>query len=355
MKKLLFLICFFSLTAPAIAAKTDKHLLNEMLTTVNNDYLYDVNNAELVADGLNALHDVDKKFVASKGTDRIYVYYDGTITAILPFPQDDRDINAWVNGIDSVLQTAGKVSEEVVLRDYEMPDLMMKRMLDRLDKFSHYYSQFEYKEEGYNNKFHTLFADRMINDVLYLRIRVFNKQTTKQIARAISENPKAKGVILDLRGNSGGMLNEALQTANLFTDEEIITYTSARGGSRVRYYTSESGVLCDKPMVVIVDGDTASAAEVLAAGLQDQSRAKVIGTRTFGKGTIQNITEMSNGGKLVLTTEQFFTPSGKVIHEVGVMPDICTVLGRDDKCAKESRLDEEEEIDKAVKLIRNEL
>lgn len=109
------------------------------------------------------------------------------------------------------------------------------------------------------------------------------------------------------------------------------------------------------PLAVLVDGETASAAEVLAAGLQDQSRAKIVGTKTFGKGTIQNVIQMSNGGKLVLTTEQFFTPSGKIIHQNGVTPDICEAKNADGSCKQESRLWEEHDIETAIKLLKNEI
>lgn len=358
MKKILFLISVLFWNMPLSttwAAQIDQKALREMLTTVNNEYLFEVNNAELVAKGLNGLHDVDNKFTAYKGSDRVYVYYDQTITAIIPFPSNDKDIDAWVKGINSALQAAAKVSENVVVHDFELPDLMMKHMLDGLDKFSRYYSQYEYKEDDYRHNFRVFFASRMIEDILYMNIRIFNKQTAAKVREALEDNPNAKGIILDLRGNSGGMLNEAIKTADLFTDDEIITYTTARNNANIHYYTSKQGVLCDKPMVILIDGETASAAEVLAAGLQDQSRAKLVGTKSFGKGTVQNIIEISNGGKLVLTTEQFFTPSGKVIHENGATPDICTELGRDDKCSHEPRADKEEDIETAVKLLHGEL
>ena len=358
MKKILFLAVFLLLSislTDAKAAKIDQKVLGEMLTTLDNEYLYPVNNAELVANGLNALHNLDKKFVAYKGSDRVYVYYDQTITAIIPFPADDKDVKAWVKGMDSALQAAAKVSEDVALHDFELPDLMMKGMLSGLDKFSHYYSQYEYKEEDYRHNFRLFFASRMIEDILYINIRLFNKQTSDKVRAALEENPDAAGIIIDLRGNAGGMLNGAIKTADLFTDDEIITYTTERNNSNVHYYISKKGVLCDKPMVILIDGETASAAEVLAAGLQDQSRAKLIGTKSFGKGTVQNITEMSNGGKLVLTTEQFFTPSGKVIHENGAEPDICTEFGRDDKCSREPRSNKDEDIETAVKLLHGEL
>ena len=232
---------------------------------------------------------------------------------------------------------------------------MMKKITGKLDKFSHYYSEYDYSDDAEENSIYTLYSDRKIDDVLYLRIRIFNKQTAKAVQGSLERNKPYSAVILDLRGNSGGILNEALKVADFFTDNEIITYTSGRDDSNIHYYTSKEGRLYSGPLAILVDGETASAAEVLAAGLQDQSRAKIIGTKTFGKGTIQNVIQMSNGGKLVLTTEQFFTPSGKIIHQNGVTPDLCVVPAADNSCPQESRLWEENDISTAIKLLKNEM
>ena len=203
--------------------------------------------------------------------------------------------------------------------------------------------------------FYTLYSERLIDDVLYLRVRIFNKQTAINIEKSLRHHAKISGVILDLRGNSGGILNAALKTANFFTDNEIITYTVERDNSNIHYYTSEEGELYSGPLAVLIDGQTASAAEVLAAGLQEQSRAKLIGSQSFGKGTIQKITQISNGGKLSVTSAQFFTPSGKKIHNRGVTPDICLSLNEQKQCTKEKRLDNDEDLNTAIKVLKNEL
>ena len=351
MKKLFFLFCIFLYTANAQAMNIDKQLLNEMLTTLNNEYLHEVDNPQLITNGLQFLHDMDSRFTDSKGPERIYIYHDNKISAIIPFPKDITDISAWTESISSAMTAAGKMSEQIALKDYELPDLFMKKMTESLDKFSHYYSQYNYKEDEQHKSYYNLYSDRMIDEFLYIRVRIFNKQTTARIKDSLQNNPESKAVILDLRGNSGGILNEALTTAGLFIDNAIITYTAARDGTHQHYYTTEENSIFEKPLIILVDGDTASAAEVLAAGLQEQSRAKIIGTRTFGKGTIQNITKMSNGGTLVLTTEQFFTPSGKVIHEHGVEPDICTEHDAEGGCSPQSRLDNEEDITAAQQLL----
>lgn len=353
MKKIIFSAVLF-MTFPAFAS-VDENLLNEMLTMVNQDYLQPVSNAKLAADGLQAITDLDSDVVISKGSDKFYLYYKKQIKKIIQQPKDSADIAAWSKTMAQIADETSKWSEKVALKDFELPDLMMKKIISKLDKFSHYYSEYDYSDDAEENSIYTLYSDRKIDDVLYLRIRIFNKQTAKAVQGSLERNKPYSAVILDLRGNSGGILNEALKVADFFTDNEIITYTSGRDDSNIHYYTSKEGRLYSGPLAILVDGETASAAEVLAAGLQDQSRAKIIGTKTFGKGTIQNVIQMSNGGKLVLTTEQFFTPSGKIIHQNGVTPDLCVVPAADNSCPQESRLWEENDISTAIKLLKNEM
>lgn len=353
MKKIIFFTIL--LTAFPAFASVDENLINEMLTMVNKDYLQPVNNAELAANGLQAITNLDSDVVISKGSNKFYLYYKKQIKKIIPQPKDANDIAAWSKTMAQIADETSKWSEKIALKDFELPDLMMKKITGKLDKFSHYYSEYDYSDDKEENAIYTLYSDRKIDDVLYLRVRIFNKQTALAVQGSLERNKPYNAVILDLRGNSGGILNEALKVADLFTDNEIITYTSGRNGSNEHYYTSKEGRLYDGPLAVLVDGETASAAEVLAAGLQDQSRAEIIGTNTFGKGTIQNVIQMSNGGKLVLTTEQFFTPSGKVIHQNGVTPDLCVVPDNNDSCRQESRLWDESDISTAVKLLKNEL
>lgn len=353
MKKILFAWALL-LSAPAFAS-VDENLLNEMLTSVDTDYLQPVNVADLVINGLQAITDLDKDIVISKGSDKFYLYYKKQIKKIIPQPKNPKDVKAWSETAAKIADEASKLTDKVALKDFELPDLMMKKITEKLDKFSHYYSEYDYSEDAEENSIYTLYSDRKIDDVLYLRVRIFNKQTAKAVRGSLERNKPYSAVILDLRGNSGGILNEALKVADFFTDSEIITYTAGRDGANVHYYTSKEGSLYGGPLAVLVDGETASAAEVLAAGLQDQSRAKIVGTKTFGKGTIQNVIQMSNGGKLVLTTEQFFTPSGKIIHQNGVTPDICEAQNADGSCKQESRLWEEHDIETAIKLLKNEI
>ena len=352
MKKIAFLLTVFWSCAAFAGTNIDKNLLNEMLATLNNQYIKPINNVETVTAGLNGLHDLDAGFKVSHGADRIYIYYKGKIGGVIPMPKENDDIAGWVNTLAKAAESAVKSSDKVALKDFEVPDIIMKAMVKSLDEYSHYYSEYEYSEDEENNAIFTLYSDRMIDDVLYIRIRIFNKQTGKAVKKSLEDNPNAKGVILDLRGNGGGIFNEALKVAKLFCDNEIITYTADRNEQNKHYYTSGEEAIYTGPLAVLIDADTASAAEVLAGGLQEGGRAKIIGAHSFGKGTIQKVTQMSNGGKLVLTTEQFFTPSGKVIHKKGIEPDVCLNNIVEGQCERAERNNMQEDIDEAIRLLK---
>ena len=355
MKIIAFLSVMFWSFGAFAETNADKQLLNEMITTLNRQYLEPINNVEVVTAGLNGLHDLDAGFRVSHGIDRIYIYYNGKISGVIPMPKENDDIAGWVEVLVKATESAVKTSDKAALKDFEIPDIIMKSMVRSLDEYSHYYSEYEYSEEDENNAIFTLYSDRMIDDILYIRIRIFNKQTGKMVEKSLTDNPNAKGVILDLRGNGGGMFNEALKVAKLFCDNEIITYTAGRDEQNKHYYTSGEGALYTGPLVVLIDAKTASAAEVLAAGLQEQSRAEVIGAHSFGKGTIQKIYQMSNGGKLVLTGEQFFTPSGEVIHKKGIEPDVCLNYIVDGQCEQVERNNRQEDVDAAIERLKEKM
>jgi len=163
-----------------------------------------------------------------------------------------------------------------------------------------------------------------------IRITAFNDRTPKRVAEAVSESqatlgPDMIGFILDLRGNPGGLLDKAIDVADLFLHSGRISSTDGRNPRSFQDFLAEPGdISFGKPVAVLVDGATASAAEVLAAALQDQGRAVLIGSSTFGKGTVQTVLDMPNGGELILTWARLLAPSGYVLHEAGVMPTICS-------------------------------
>ncbi len=161
----------------------------------------------------------------------------------------------------------------------------------------------------------------------WLRVRTFQDGTTAEvidiIERLTRETGGLKGIMLDLRQNPGGVLNEAVRLSDLFVPKGTIVTTRGRDGTIIDAFTaSGDGPFLDTPVVALIDGATASAAEIVAGALKDCSRALLVGTRTFGKGSVQSIIDLGEGYGLKLTVALYYTPNGKSIQAEGVHPDV---------------------------------
>ena len=160
----------------------------------------------------------------------------------------------------------------------------------------------------------------------YVRISSFQSRTATDLLKAISElqdKETLKGLVLDLRNNPGGVLNGAVGVSDAFLDDGLIVYTKGRvADSNMKYTATPGDALNGKPLVVLVNGGSASASEIVAGALQDHKRAIIMGRKTFGKGSVQTIQELRNGGAVKLTTARYFTPSGRSIQAQGIEPDI---------------------------------
>jgi carboxyl-terminal processing protease len=168
------------------------------------------------------------------------------------------------------------------------------------------------------------------DDIGYIRITTFNEQTTEGLKREMANltqqigADKLKGFILDLRNNPGGLLEEAVSVSDAFLDRGEIVSTRGRNAEETQRRTAKPGDLAKgKPVIVLINGGSASASEIVAGALQDHKRATLIGTRSFGKGSVQTIIPLGSGnGALRLTTARYYTPSGKSIQAKGITPDI---------------------------------
>src|SRR6201987_1141076 len=167
------------------------------------------------------------------------------------------------------------------------------------------------------------------DDVGFIRITQFNEQTTEGLKKAITDlaaqaGDKLKGYIIDLRNNPGGLLDQAISVSDGFLEKGEIVSTRGRNAEETQRFNARSGDLTKtKPVIVLINGGSASASEIVAGALQDPRRATVIGTRSFGKGSVQTIIPLGSGnGALRLTTARYFTPSGRSIQAKGITPDI---------------------------------
>ncbi|GAB6034843.1 S41 family peptidase [Galenea microaerophila] len=162
----------------------------------------------------------------------------------------------------------------------------------------------------------------------YVRISQFQIRTGKDLVNAIeklkAENGgKLKGLILDLRNNPGGVLQAAVQVSDAFLDKGLIVYTKGRiKKSKMRFEAQPGDVLEGKPIVVLINEGSASASEIVSGALQDQHRALIAGRTSFGKGSVQTLMPLNNGGAIKLTTARYYTPSGRSIQNEGIVPDI---------------------------------
>jgi len=168
------------------------------------------------------------------------------------------------------------------------------------------------------------------SDIGYIRISSFNEQTADGLKKAISEisaqipPEKLKGYILDLRNNPGGLLDQAIAVCDTFLERGEIVSTRGRNDEETQRFDAHPGDLINgKPIIVLINGGSASASEIVAGALQDQKRATILGTRSFGKGSVQTIIPLGSGnGALRLTTARYYTPSGRSIQALGITPDV---------------------------------
>ncbi|MFL2890217.1 MAG: S41 family peptidase [Pelagibacteraceae bacterium] len=164
------------------------------------------------------------------------------------------------------------------------------------------------------------------NNIAYLRIKSFNENSDEQLFKKIKKFEKEKkpiGYIIDLRNNPGGLLTQAINITDLFLDDGEILSTKGRRISETRKFFAKKGdVIKGKPIIVLINNGSASASEILAGALKDHKRAIILGETTFGKGSVQSIVPLRNGGGIRLTISKYYLPSGKSISEIGVKPDI---------------------------------
>jgi carboxyl-terminal processing protease len=171
--------------------------------------------------------------------------------------------------------------------------------------------------------------------IAYIKLRQFQEQTPSDLEGALEKFTKGgfKALVLDLRNNPGGLLTAAVEVSEKFIDDgKLVVYTEGRvRNQNMRFSAHAKKAYATMPMVILVNQGSASASEIVAGALQDWGRAMVVGTQTFGKGSVQTIIPLSDGSGLRLTTAKYFTPKGRSIHGKGITPDIVVELPKDDK------------------------
>ena len=220
---------------------------------------------------------------------------------------DNLILSTLPNPMDAISKLTGKPGEEVKLliirNNKEIPFTLKKEII----------------------KIKSVKSNFIENKYAYLRISAFQKNTSKDLEESINKiksKNKIQGLILDLRSNPGGLLDEAVAVSDLFLNKSVVVYTKDKQEKKNYFNAKDGDIIKNIPIVVLINSGSASAAEIVAGALQDHKRAVVVGEKSFGKGSVQNIIDFPDGSGLKLTIARYYTPNGRSIQADGIHPDI---------------------------------
>lgn len=327
---------------PCVGTAYEFKHINHLFSILSADYAGTLDIKKLSLSSVSILNKFDRNLKLYYSDSKAFLYYKGQLTATFDLPKNN-DLMQWQHTLDDILSACLLQSPKISNRKQALENELLQEITKNLDLYS--------RIEKPSSSLSTL--DYTIKDnILYIKFIRFDKKNAENLKSIISQNQNVLGLILDLRGNHGGNFSEAIKTADLFLDNTLIVYSSEKNHPN-RYYTSSEGdVLNGKPIVVLTDEYTASAAEIVAAALSEQSRATLVGTKTYGKGSIQQIHTLDNQ-VLYLTSGYFFSPSGRPIHQKGILPQVCT--GKNNSCQFSDKTNPQKDILTAVNLIKQSL
>lgn len=287
-----------------MANNLDPH--SQFLDKEERDNLFDNINGEFAGIGIEYLK-VQNTIKVISPLDGTPAYKAGIKAGDIIFKINNKNISTFKSVEIAAKELKGKVGEKVtltLLRDKKELSFEIKKDIIKVVSTT---------------------SKIVSNEFGYIRVSAFQKNTALEVQKEISkisENKEIKGLIIDLRGNPGGLLDEAINMSDLFLDESVIVFTKDRTGTKSYYNAKDGQIIREIPMVVLIDGGSASASEIVAGALQDHKRAIIIGSKSFGKGSVQNIIEFNDGNAIKLTTSRYYTPSGRSIQAKGIVPDV---------------------------------
>ena len=365
--------CACLLYGGRVYAVDNTQLLEAALRTVHDEFLAPVSYDIYSSWAVQGLNQYDKNLQIVDDESRITLYYNSQVFRSYLKPQGKKSENpkAWARFMLKVLDAAKEISPAVKQKDFEAPDKMLQFATQNLDPYSKYISVLAPEKKQDLRPVSDFGVNLTTDDILYIKLTDITKFTPHNFEAAFAQYAnQAKALIIDLRGCHGGALQGAIDVADLFLPNGIITSTQSRKDDSVVFYEAQPDVLfAGKPIVVLVDGETASSAEILAAALQEQGAALIMGTGTLGKGSVQNVVNLSDDNKMILTNAYAFTPAGNPIHQNGVKPDVCLYRVKDnaklddvlnqntnvEKCLSEKRDDRRIDYALAIELLKSRL
>ena len=362
--------CACLLYGGRVYAVDNTQLLEAALRTVHDEFLAPVSYDIYSSWAVQGLNQYDKNLQIVDDESRITLYYNSQVFRSYLKPQGKKSENpkAWARFMLKVLDAAKEISPAVKQKDFETPDKMLQFATQNLDPYSKYISVLAPEKKQDLRPVSDFGVNLTTDDILYIKLTDITKFTPHNFEAAFAQYAnQAKALIIDLRGCHGGALQGAIDVADLFLPNGIITSTQGRKDGSVVFYEAHPDVLfAGKPIVVLVDGETASSAEILAAALQEQGAALIMGTGTLGKGSVQNVVNLPDNNKMILTNAYAFTPAGNPIHQNGVKPDVCLYRVKDnaklddvlnqntnvEKCLSEKRDDRRIDYALAIELLK---
>jgi carboxyl-terminal processing protease len=361
---ILFFLSFFTLN-PVHSKENKKEtyeqldLFGQVFDLIKSKYVEEVKSKELIEAAINGMLsslDPHSGFLAPKSYDDMQVDTKGSFGGLgIEVTQQDGFVKVVSPMDDTPAFKAGVLAGDFItfVDDKPMLGLTLSEAVDIMRGPVGSSVKLTIVREGLEDPIEVLVTRAVIkltaakvrteNDIIIMRVTTFNEQTIPNlddgIEKAIEKlgETKPKGFVLDLRNNPGGLLSVAISVTDLFLDQGEIVSTRDREGKGERYKASKGDIAEGKPLVILINAGSASASEIVAGALQDHRRAIVLGTKSFGKGSVQSVLPMGQNGGIRLTTARYYTPSGRSIQALGVTPDVFLEFKRVEKSEEENR------------------
>ena len=378
MKKIIFLsILIFTFISTSVFSKNDLYekidLFGEVLENIKKDYVDDVNQAEMMDSAINGvLQSLDPysaymspELFKEMQTDTsgefgglgIEIGMEAGVVKVISPIDDTPAERAGIKAGDYIV----KIGKEQVQGKSLMEAVKLMRgpvgtSIDLTVRRKNVKKPLEFKITRKIIEVQSV-SSKIISEeknIGYIRLKSFNENSDNQFLKSVKKfekNSKIKGYVIDLRNNPGGLLTQAINITDFFLDDGEIVSTKGRKISETRKFFARKGdEIKGKPIVVLINNGSASASEIFAGALKDHKRAIILGENSYGKGSVQSIIPLRNGGGMRLTISKYYLPSGKSISEVGVTPDILVEeVGNDFKINSEK----DNQLNYAIKLFNS--
>lgn len=334
----------------AIAAASDTYrqlnLFGDVFEKIRSDYVEKPEDSKLIESAINGMLtslDPHSSYMDAKSFKDMQVQTRGEFGGLgIEVTMEDGQLKVVTPIDDTPASKAGVMSGDVIVAidDEPVQGLSLNQAVEKMRGAVNTPVRLKIARKGVSDPLEVkivrdvirIRSVRMRNeggDIGYIRITQFNEQTFDGLKKAIEDlnkeipADKLKGYVIDLRNNPGGLLDQAIAVSDAFLERGEIVSTRGRNADETQRYNARSGDLTKgKPVIILINGGSASASEIVAGALQDHKRATVVGTRSFGKGSVQTIIPLGSNGAIRLTTARYYTPSGRSIQAKGIDPDV---------------------------------